>query len=818
MDGYNLYIAFTIKLTMPLHYSYKATAIFCWLLCTLGLNADAQLKLSGQLLYEEDQKVAKHMQLQLISMTIGSDTLYTLSDDKGHFNFNAAAGQYLLLVQDKQLIWHQQDIDLNKDTILDPVRLDHSLSSELEGFNVIAHKSSLQMREGRLIYTPPMLSAQSAFEVLQTTPTLAVGPESIEILGKGTPRIMMNGRWERMELSQLIIYLKSIPAAEVKRIEIIRNPGAELDAEATSGYINIVLKSRKVYGLNGSLAGSAAKAAFFHSDVMGSINASLGRLQLNANASLGGGRSKTNGNNNLHYDDKYWQEHNLQERPYRSRTLSMGADYQLSDRHSIGASGNLQLSDWTGEEYNTTQIFNLSRTRIDSSLLTEGLNPELLNNYSANINYTFNMDSSGRKLRFDLDHFVQSFGREQDFSNSQFDAAGRPLSTMRRFLSGNDQQMLITTADLQMDLPTRWAKISYGTKYTYISNRNKTSFYERINDSWTGDPARFDHFVYDETTYALFAKAGRTVNRWDINAGLRFEHTRTLGTSEVYNVRNKNEYSKLFPSLDVTYNRNERYTYSLNYSRRIDRPMFAQVNPFRWYHTQYAFTNGNPSLQPYFSHNIELGHIIRQQYFLNAYYTRSDNMFSELDVIDTGNNMRETRVENILNMNTWGMAASAQVNVWKRWLLMPQLGISYTQIFSKSDILDNSAGIFIYASIYQQVSLDKDRQWLLDLSSYYYAPRSYGIMQFKSIWAQSVTLTFSTRDKKWQFVLAANDIFRTAAMRYNSIINETLRERFVYRDQQRVGITARYNFEYGRTEARKQKRTANQDEMNRVGG
>lgn len=758
------------------------------------------------------------MQLQLISMTIGSDTLYTVSDDDGHFNFNAAAGPYLLLVQDKQLIWHQQDIALNNDTTLNVIYLDRALSSELDGIEVMANKSSLQMRDGRLIYTPPMLSARSAFEVLQTTPTLAVTPESIEILGKGTPRIMMNGRWERMELSQLIIYLKSIPAAEVKRIEIIRSPGAELDAEATSGYINIVLRSPKAHGLNGTFASSATKATFFHSDATGNINANLGRFQLNANASLGGGGSKTNGNNDLHYNDKYWQEHNLQERPYRSRTFALGADYQLSDRHSIGASGNLQLSDWTGEEYNATQILNVERTQVDSSLLTQGLNPESLNNYSVNLNYTFDMDSSGRKLRFDLDHFVQSFGREQDFNNSQFDAAGRPLGMMRRFWSGNDQQMLITTADLQMDLPTRWAKISYGTKYTYISNRNKTSFYEHINDGWTADPDRFDNFVYDETTYALFAKAGRSVGKWDINAGLRFEHTRTLGTSEVYNIRNKNEYSKLFPSLDVTYNRNERHTYSLNYSRRIDRPMFAQVNPFRWYHTQYAFTNGNPSLQPYFSHNIELNYIFRQQYFLNAYYTRSDNMFSELDLIDTQNNMRETRVENILDMNSWGMAASAQVNVWKRWLLMPQLGISYTQIFSKADLLDNSAGMFAYASLYQQVSLDKDRQWLVDLNTYYYAPRRYGIMQFKSIWALSVNLTYGTKNKRWQFVLAANDIFRTAAMRYNSIINGTLRERFVYRDQQRIGITARYNFEYGRTEVRKQKRTANQEEMDRVGG
>ncbi len=256
----------------------------------------------------------------------------------------------------------------------------------------------------------------------------------------------------------------------------------------------------------------------------------------------------------------------------------------------------------------------------------------------------------------------------------------------------------------------------------------------------------------------------------------------------------------------------------MSYSRRIDRPMFGQVNPFRWYHTQYAFTNGNPTLQPYFSHNLELNYMLNQTYNLNAYYSRSTNMFSEYDFADPQTNMRETRVENILNTNYYGLAVSAQVKLWKRLLIVPQAGLAYNQIFSKVDYLNYSAGTFIYASLYQQLNLDKKNQWFLDLNTYYYAPRNYGIMQFKTLWALTAKVTYSTANKKWQFVLAANDVFRTAAMRYNSIINETLRERYVYRDQQSIGITARYNFEYGSTKAQKQKAAANQDEMNRVGG
>ncbi|MBL7706452.1 MAG: TonB-dependent receptor family protein [Taibaiella sp.] len=797
---------------------YKALCILALLALMSFVSAHAQYKLSGKITVDREQATLEKIIVQLVNAENDS-TINSMPVDKdGNFSIKALEGHYLINFEWDSYILEQKSVALKSDTDLGIISLSLPVYDALKGVAVTAKAQSLKIEDGKLIYTPAINSAQSAFEVLQTTPTLTVTDEAIQLNGNGNPRIMINGRWQRMPVDQLLTYLKSLPAQKIKSIQVVRNPGAEQDAENNSGYINIILRDQKEQGYLGSLSMNAFKATYFNYNPAINLSAHLGKLQLNANLGYSNGKMKTPGSNFLHFPDKYWEEHNRQVRTSNALPLSVNADYQLNKKHLIGAGITYQHSRYKSDEHNQTDIFNLNRTQIDSSLLTKGKNPETMSNLSLNVNYTYNINDSGRKISIDLNHYEQNYNRLQEFTNFRFDASGQPTQAGQSFRSGNDQRMLISTANIDVQHPLKWLNLNYGAKFSYISNQNRTSFYQYLSDNWEPDNNRFDHFTYDESTYALFARASKEVQKWSLSTGLRWEFTETMGISKVYNIRNKNNYARLFPSASIGYNPSTTHNYSLNYSRRIDRPFFGQVNPFRWYHTQYAFTNGNPSLQPYFSHNIELNYVLHQKWFFGAYYSRSDGMFSEYDLVDPVSNFRETRVDNILDLNVYGLNASAQAYPLKFWLLIPQAGISYTRIFSKADFLNYSAGTFVYSALYQQFNLDEKKQWLFDANTYVYAPRNYGIMQLKTLWTQSFKLTYATSDTKWQFVLSANDVFRSAAMRYNSIINETLRERYVYRDQRHIGLTVRYNFKNGTTQAKREKSQSNEEEMDRTRG
>ena len=93
------------------------------------------------------------------------------------------------------------------------------------------------------------------------------------------------------------------------------------------------------------------------------------------------------------------------------------------------------------------------------------------------------------------------------------------------------------------------------------------------------DSTTADDFVYDETINALYAVGTRDFGRFDLQGGLRAEHTATEfeGASGL----SENDYFSMIPSAALLYELSEGGMQSLraSYSRRIRRPQARQVNP-----------------------------------------------------------------------------------------------------------------------------------------------------------------------------------------------------------------------------------------------
>jgi hypothetical protein len=130
------------------------------------------------------------------------------------------------------------------------------------------------------------------------------------------------------------------------------------------------------------------------------------------------------------------------------------------------------------------------------------------------------------------------------------------------------------------------------------------------NDSiYINDTNRTNGFKYTENIYALYFsyshKFGKKIN---LRGGLRGEYTYTIGEQSINDVKNTLHYPNLFPNARISYMMNEKNRFTLGYNYRISRPWYSRLNPFLVKQSDYIEVQGNPFLEPSFTHNISLSH------------------------------------------------------------------------------------------------------------------------------------------------------------------------------------------------------------------
>ncbi|HTE10667.1 MAG TPA: carboxypeptidase-like regulatory domain-containing protein, partial [Chitinophagaceae bacterium] len=145
------------------------------------------------------------------------------------------------------------------------VKLDDILlakkSQTLQGVVVVAQKPLIENKIDKMVYNAERdVTAQGgvATDLLKKIPQVSVDADgNVELQGNANIRFLINGKPSSIFGNSLTEALQSIPASQIKSIEVITSPGAKYDAEGTGGIINIILKDSRVRGINGNINLSA---------------------------------------------------------------------------------------------------------------------------------------------------------------------------------------------------------------------------------------------------------------------------------------------------------------------------------------------------------------------------------------------------------------------------------------------------------------------------------------------------------------------------------------------------------------------------------
>ena len=221
----------------------------------------------------------------------------------------------------------------------------HEVSHQLQGVTVTA-KSTVKGMPGGFSFAPggAEMLLPNGLELLKLTPMLDVRG-GVSIFGKGDATVYINGRDPHMPVESVFEMLRTVEPKEIKRIEIIYNPGSSLKASDQRGIVNIVMK-RPDYGW----VGMASLGAVVEDDRVSETPAvyfgyGYGRFKFSVNARLGDARGVTKSENRYEYKNEKTDVTNMLWRKYK--TISGGANanatYDITNKSQVGFSVSTSL-------------------------------------------------------------------------------------------------------------------------------------------------------------------------------------------------------------------------------------------------------------------------------------------------------------------------------------------------------------------------------------------------------------------------------------------------------------------------------------------
>ena len=767
----------------------------------------SQIKISGQIKDKKNNPV-EFIEIQLQnkdSIIFKSE----LTNAEGKFIIETEKGEYSLLVRQLGVIYHEQKINVIQDTYIGIINITEK-EQQLQEVVITAKKKLIERKVDKLIFNVEnsiSASGGDAIDALKITPRVKVKNDNISMIGKNNMSVMVDDKLILLTGDELINFLKSIPSDNIKSIEVITTPPAKYDAEGNSGLINIKLKKSKLNQWNASLRSSYIQSTYPKGSFGGNFDYQKNKLSLYSNLNYVNGSNAPVETNKIYYPLGLWNEENKRRDFQNSVNGRIGADYKISEKFSVGMQYLGSFSKPKIAENSLTTIYNQTNSQIDSYINTLSENLGKNNNHSLNLNSTVVFDTIGKKMNINLDYFK--------FKNDD----NRIFNTINLLSANNTslQDIQNYSAKIDFEHPLKWINLSYGGKLSFIKTQNNVNYFDTTLGTPIFVPTQSNEFNYDENTQAIYINGTKKLNeKWETQLGFRLENTQTEGVSKTLNQKNTNSYAKLFPTFYLTYTPNEKNAFSINYNKRINRPSYNRLNPFRWYSNPFSYTEGNPFLQPSFSNNLELNYTFNDNWSNSIYYSHTDNGFEQITIVDNTDNIQKTIAQNFFKTTIIGISESYTYNKLK-WLSST---FSFDWNYSKSESLipitnQNLNGSNAYFSISNDFNLNKNKTLLFNFS-YWYNFKGTSDLDKNNAYSQlDASLKYFAFDKKLQISFNANDILSTNRPIYTSFTNNIQIDYKNYYDVRLFRLSLVYKFGNKNINVEK-KEVGNQEEKERT--
>jgi outer membrane receptor protein involved in Fe transport len=502
----------------------------------------------------------------------------------------------------------ENDSIKKKVTTLDEV----TIKIQKKFIKVESDKTTVSIKENA------MLSTGTAYDAVKKMPGVIAAPTGgLSLNGKGVT-IYIDGSPSTLSGSDLENYLSSLPANSIDKVELIYNPGASFDANASGSVINLVTSSKRLKGINASF----------------NINYNFNKYQKPSPQILLNGKEKNlswqtmigynyvdrenasnNGQKFTSFDpDKYINQKRLVVTTSRNFYTRLGTNYKLTKKSNL-------LFNYNSTYSNDRDVFDAVTSGSEiADYLNSGVSKTKSNNHEVSLQFKTKLDTIGRTL--DVVAFTNSFNRNPKSKSNAFE---NNVPSYNNFT--NDFGLLNYYLKYDFAIPFEKLKLSLNTggKFNTIKVNNTGKY------NFNSPTTAIIDFDYKETNLAFYAEARQKIKKFYLTVGLRYEDFNVDRIGIVDNIRTNINFKNknLFPNVSALYEISDDINISTSYSRKIAQPSYGVLDPNGGNFDQYNSSSGNLLLNPSFFDNYEFKITAMQYVQLGANYTvsKDHNLF-----------------------------------------------------------------------------------------------------------------------------------------------------------------------------------------------
>ena len=635
-----------------------------------------------------------------------------------------------------------------------------------------------------------MLSqAGTAMDVMEGSPGIMVSNDgAVSVFGKGNAVIYIDGQLSNAEI------LRSIPSNEIKQVEIITKPSAMYDAQGRA-VINVITRKGALNGYQGEVFTQQTFAKRYYSGYGGNASyrknkfSVLGRYSV----TLGERWSKEDYTRSFSTSAEPVSMLNTIEewRDIKgSNYFGLGFRYNIDSVSSIGLMGSGSFSSVTKETDNTNFI---TVGNIDENIrtFTEGRARTYDQNF--NLNYNRKLDTTGSVLQVQAAASLFDRNNSSDIDEEIADSVGSTYS-QKRNLSESGIDIVTAQADYTKAF-TKTVKLEAGIKYSNIFNESSVVFQRLAGNVWVDDGTINNGFNYDEKNAAAYAQFHYSKNKWEARAGVRSELTDIYGFSKRIDQKVVDStYINLFPNAYFGYSFTKDLKLNIDYSYRIDRPRYQDLDPFINYIDSLSSIRGNPYLRPEYTHSISTSIVYLEAASAEISYSYTTGLIDMyVEKVNNGSNQFYGQQRNFESGDelTAGLVIPYQdkKKIYTTYNAFGYMIKNYAYAQDASVITNNATSWYAYS--YHKLSI---KSFAVDAMFNYFSGGAEGMFIAQQFYSLRASAQYNLLNDKLTVRFVANDILNSSVQSARSRIpgfDLTYKDRSDTRFY-RIGISYRF--------------------------